>query len=117
MEDKVQLLINILLDKTAREDERDDAAMYLGTYRDKRALVVLTDIASDPNEVDDLVDDCAHSIGRISIDLNQFDEKLFNKMLLFAQDILFNYIMAHNPELIQKPLRIELAKKFNYPSI
>ena len=114
MKDQLQLLIDILLDKSAREDERGDAAIDLRKYKDSRALEALTKIASDPNEDDVIVDNCAESIGEICIGMNQFNENSFRKMIPFAQKIIFGFIMAHNPELIRQQLRNELTNKFNY---
>lgn len=110
MKDQAQLLIDVLLDKTAREDERDDAAMDLGEYKDLRALEALSKIASDPNEHDVLVDSSAESFAEISVGLNVFNENLFRKMVPFAQEITFGYIMAHNPKVINQELQNEFDK-------
>ena len=112
MEDRVQLLIDVLLDMTAREDERDDAAMDLGHYKDFRALEALAKIASDPHEENIIVDSCAESFAEICVGLNYFNEGFFRKMIPFAQSIVFEFIIAQKPELIKQPLRDELAKKF-----
>jgi hypothetical protein len=61
MKDQVQLLIDILLDKTAEEAERGDAAIDLRAYKDIRALETLTAIASDPVEDDVVVANYAES--------------------------------------------------------
>ncbi len=113
MKDQVQLLIDVLLDKTAREDERGDAAIDLRAYKDVRALEALTKIASDPNEDDVILDNCAESVGEICVATNIFDENSFRRMIPFAQKIVFGFIMAHRPELINQSLRAELAKEFN----
>ena len=81
MKDQVQLLIDVLLDKTAREDERGDAAIDLRTHKDIRALNALIKIASDPDEDDVIVDNCAESIGEICVSMNIFDENSFRKMI------------------------------------
>ncbi len=113
MKDRTKQLIEVLLDRTAREDERDDAAMDLGDYKDLRALDALVKIASDPKEDEMVVDSCAESIGEICVALKYFDEESFKKMVPFAQRIVFGIIMARNPELIKGPLKSELAKKFD----
>jgi hypothetical protein len=113
MKDNVQLLIDILLDKTAREDERDDAAIDLRIYKDVRALKALIEIASDPNEDDTIVNNCAESIGEICVAMHLFSEDSFNKMIPFAQKIVFNFIMAYKPELIHQPMRTKFIKEFN----
>ena len=101
MKDRAKQLIEVLVDKTARDDERDDAAMDLGGYKDLRVLEALVKIASDPNENEMIVDSCAESIGDICVALKYFDEELFKKIVPFAQIIVFKIIMARNPELIK----------------
>ncbi|MBF8262369.1 MAG: hypothetical protein HW387_34 [Parachlamydiales bacterium] len=112
MKDRVQLLIDILFDLTAREDEREDAIMYLGESKDLRALTALLKIASDPNNDDLLVGDCAESIGELCVSMSCFEAESFKQMVPFAQKTVFRIIMARNPNLIKQPLRDELAKKF-----
>ncbi|HAB99541.1 MAG TPA: hypothetical protein DCE71_06955 [Parachlamydiales bacterium] len=108
----MRLLIDILLDKTAREDERSDAAIDLRMYYDLEALNALAKIASDPSEDDLILDNCAESIGEICIGMNYFSEDLFRKMTTFAQRIVFNSIVCRNPEILDERLRNELGKKF-----
>lgn len=107
MKDQVQLLIDILLDKTAEEAERGDAAIDLRAYKDVRALKALIAIASDPAEDDVIVDNCAESVGEICVAMNIFNENSFRNMIPFAQKIVFCFIMAHKPELINQSLRNE----------
>ncbi len=117
MSDRVELLIDILLDKEAREDERQDAAMDLSEYIDQRALDALMKIATDPREDIVIVDDCAESIGEICVGLKYFDQESFRKLVPFAQKIVFGYIMYHNSELINQPLRDQLCEEFNWAEI
>jgi len=112
MKDQAQLLIDILLNKSAREDERGDAAIDLRKFKELRVLDALIKIASDPNEDDVIVDNCAESAGEIFIGMNWFDYNDFRKLVPFAQKTVFRIIMAQNPKLIKQPLRNELAKKF-----
>lgn len=113
MKDQAQLLIDILLDKTAREDERGDAAIDLRTHKDVRVLKALTEIVSDPKEDAVIVDNCAESIGEICVAMGIFDENLFKKMTDFAQKKVIGFIIAHKPELINPALRDEFIKKLN----
>jgi hypothetical protein len=112
MKNKFELLIDILLDKTAREDERDDAAIDLREYPNSCVLEALVNVASDPFENIAMIDNCAESIGEICITIHYFDEEFFKKLISFAQNIVFGFIMSHNPEIIKQPLRNELIKKF-----
>ena len=45
-------LISVLRDRNARGDERDDAAMDLGSYDDVSALNAVLAVAVDPDEDD-----------------------------------------------------------------
>jgi hypothetical protein len=114
MTDKMELLIEILLDRMARDDLRDDAAMDLADYKHKNALDALTQIASDPNEDRMVVNSCAESISEICVGMGYFDEQSFKRLIPFAQKIVFGYIVASKPELISEPLKTELVKKFNH---
>ncbi|MEY3201013.1 MAG: hypothetical protein RIR70_563 [Pseudomonadota bacterium] len=63
--DRVALLIDVLLDQNAREDERDDAAMDLAEFDDDRALNALVEVASSLSESSLIVASCGESIGQI----------------------------------------------------
>lgn len=106
IDDHLQLLIETLLDKSAREDERGDAAIDLGQLKNPIALEALTKIASNPEEDDVIVDNCAESIAEIFVYTNKFDNELFNRLNQFAKEIVFNFIMAKNPNLIDENTKI-----------
>lgn len=105
MNDQIDLLIDILLDKQTREDERGDAAIYLRKFKDPRALHALIKVASDPLEDNIIVANCAESIGEILVAINDFNEKEFRGMLPFAQQIVFSFVQAHNPALIKDSIK------------
>jgi hypothetical protein len=117
MKNKMQLLIEILLDKNAREDERDDAAIDLRLYKDIRALEALTKVASDPTENTILIDGCAESIGEICVGLNFFDEESFGKLHPLAQDRVFHYINHHKPTLIKNKSIHGISKRLQKQQI
>jgi hypothetical protein len=54
-----------LLDRKARIDERDDAAIDIGDFDDKRALQTLIIVASDVSESEIVLASCGESIGSI----------------------------------------------------
>lgn len=58
-------LIEVLIDRQARIDERDDAAINLGDFDDARALQVLLFVASDSSESEIVLASCGESIGAI----------------------------------------------------
>lgn len=101
MKDIIQMLIEILLDKNLREDERDDAAMDLGEYNDLRALRALIKVASDPDENMTVMDSCAESIGSILIARNEFDNSILDGLAPIAKKIVIKFIKINKPNLIQ----------------
>ncbi|WP_225802732.1 hypothetical protein [Streptomyces sp. NK15101] len=58
-------LISILLDGTARIDERDDAAMDLEAYSGEHVVQALVDVAGSPVEDELVLASAAESLGRI----------------------------------------------------
>jgi hypothetical protein len=98
MLDKVDLLINILLDDTAREDEKDDAAMDLGKYDDDRALVALSQVGSNPNEDAMVQDSCGESIAEILVTRGRYNKDMIDKLTPVAKDAAYSYIKATKPE-------------------
>jgi HEAT repeat protein len=101
MKDTVQMLIEVLLDKNLREDERDDAAMDLGEYNDLRALKALIKVASDPDENMTVIDSCAESIGSILIERNEFDASVLDGLIPLAKELVIDFIRECKPDLIR----------------
>ncbi|MEU6392385.1 hypothetical protein [Streptomyces sp. NPDC046939] len=58
-------LISVLLDRTARIDERDDAAMDLEAYAGEHVVQALIDVVSSPVEDELVLASAAESLGRI----------------------------------------------------
>jgi len=100
--DKIDQLVQVLLDINARIDERDDAAMDLGKYNDDRALNALLSIVLNPNSDPFILDVCGESIAEIWVSRNYFNLELYKRMAPPAQRELFNYIKGNKPELIDK---------------
>ena len=111
MKDQTQSLIEILMDKTARDDERDDAAIDLRAYKDIRALNALVKIASDVDEDHVLLDNCADSIGELFVEMNFFDRMLFSQMIPFAKKRVFGIISSRKPELIAPFLKDQILNE------
>jgi len=101
MVDRVALLIDVLFDPTAREDEKDDAAMDLGDYNDNRALHALLKIASNFNETDIVLQSAGESIGRIWVKQNQFDIEEYKKLHPDAQSEIYAVIQVNKPEWVE----------------
>ena len=103
MSDKVDLLIDILFDPTARIDEKDDAAMDLGEYDDDKALKALIKAAQDP-ETDEycVLDSCGESIASIWVRRNFFSKEIFNSLRKLAKVAIFQTIVDIKPEWIKE---------------
>lgn len=81
-------LVEILLDKSARPDERDDAAIDLGGFDDNQSYQALVKIASDPSELEILHWSCAESIGQIWKRRGNYDDEVFAKLTPAARSEL-----------------------------
>ena len=101
MTDIVDLLIELLFDSTAREDEKHDAIMDIGAYNDDRALNALLQIAVDPNENDTILDACGESIAEIWTKRNQFNVEAYKKLRPCAQHEIKIYIKNNKPEWLR----------------
>jgi hypothetical protein len=98
MIDRVDGLISILFDNTAREDERHDAAMDIGKYDDDRALNALLQLASNPNEDDLILDACGESIAQILVKRNYFRKDMINSLAPTARELAEAYLKTRKPE-------------------
>jgi hypothetical protein len=96
--DKIEKLTDIILDKTARADEKDDAIVLLGSMNDKRALNVLVDIGRNEESDYMLKASAGESIARIMISTNVFDEKSVLPLTKVSLNELTNLITAQKPE-------------------
>jgi HEAT repeat protein len=70
-------LITVLLDKSARFDERDDAASDLAAYDDDQALNALIRIATDATEDYVLLETCGEAIAEIWLRRALFDPAVY----------------------------------------
>lgn len=96
--DKIDQLVEILLDKKASIAERDDVAMDLGVFDDDLALKALISIATNLNEDDMIVDFCGESIGEIWVKRNKSDFKILKRFHPVAFRATRDYIKAKKPE-------------------
>ncbi len=102
MSDKVDGLIEILLDPQAREDERDDAASYLGKYDDAKALNALVKVGSSPLVEDMVLDSCGESIAEILVRRNQFNKHIIDLLVPTARRAACAVIQGQKPEWLQE---------------
>lgn len=87
MLDRILLIIEVLLNRNAREDERDDAAMDLGNYDDDRALSALIKVATDPSENSEMIlNSCGESIASIFLKKEVRMQSIIHTLLPIARD-------------------------------
>jgi hypothetical protein len=103
MSDRVADLIQILLDNTAREDERHDAAMDISEFDDDRALFALLKIGSNPKEDNIILDACGESIAEILVRRGFYNKELIDKLAPIAQATANAYIKAQRPKWLDLP--------------
>jgi hypothetical protein len=78
-------LISVLLDPSARIDERDDAAMDLSAFDSPEALDALVRVATDAAEDAIILDSCGESIAEIWVRKGQIDVEALDRMARPAQ--------------------------------
>jgi len=99
----VAALAAILQDRTARIDERDDAAMYLGQCDDDAALTALLQIASDPAEHDLVVASCGESLARIFVRSGRLDPAWLHDLTPVALNEVIPWVGRERPDLLPVP--------------
>ncbi|CDR35008.1 hypothetical protein [Criblamydia sequanensis] len=97
MADRIDYLIEIIFDETAREDEIHDAIMDLGNFDDDKALNALLKVASS-NRNEFLLDACGESIIEIWIRKNQFDFLVYSRFPAAVRNAIQMYIKNKKQE-------------------
>ena len=98
MSDEVKMLIDILFDPSARDDERHDAAMDIGKYNDERALKALLQIGSNPIEDIIILDACGESVAEILVNRDEFRKDALEKLTPIAKKTAYAFIKEHKPQ-------------------
>ncbi len=98
LDDEVQLLIKILFDPIAREDERHDAAMDMGKFNDDKVLNALMQVGSNTDEEYIVLDACGESIAKILVGRNEFRQDIIYKLAPIAQRTAIAFFKSHKPE-------------------
>ncbi len=70
---KIELLIEILLDPNARDDEKDDAVIELGNYPNKKVEEVLLLVSNDPSFDEMIRASCGESLAEIWVKQSKLD--------------------------------------------
>ncbi len=107
MTDKIDGLIHTLLDPTARDDERDDAAMDLGRCDDDRALNALLQVASNPNEDRMILDSCGSSIAEILLKKDGCQKKILDNLAPIAKEAAYSLIEIEKPGWYSGPQKLD----------
>lgn len=94
-------LIKILKDLNALIEERDDAAIDLGSYDDTLALKTLLEVAFMPEENELVLSSCGESIAQIWIRLGNFNRNDFDGMAREAQIEAEELIKKCKPEWLK----------------
>jgi len=102
---RMHALINILFDDTAREDEKDDAAMFLRDFIDNEAINALTLVGCNNSEKDIVQGSAGESLAEIWCTQNNFDKLTFEKLTSTARKEAFGIIKHKKPDwLVQYQL-------------
>lgn len=92
------LLIEIIFDPSAREDEIDDALMDIGEYNDIRAIEALVRFSQENDEDNFLTDSCGESIARIWLLRDEFDIKKYRSIGPRTRSYTKSYLNEIKPE-------------------
>lgn len=95
-------LISVLLDSSATEAERDDAAMDLAIYDDSEALQALLKVATTEDEEEIFMDVCGESIAEIWIRNESFDPTACDKLKNPARKAVLDMIVKFKLEWIER---------------
>jgi hypothetical protein len=93
-------MVAILLDRTARIDERDDAAMDLGRSNDDAALTALLHVASDPGEDELVLASGGESLAQIFIRSGRLDPAWLHELTPVALHEVIPWIRRVRPDLL-----------------
>lgn len=101
MKAKVEQLIEILEDPTARIDERDDAAIYIANFPTRNVLSKLIDLARNNTENHTVLASLGESIGEIMIAMNKFDFSAIEGLSPVAKKEALGIIKGKKPEWLE----------------
>jgi hypothetical protein len=93
-------LIQILRDRSARIDERDDAAIDLGRSDDDGALAALLEIGAQSDDDEMVLGSIGESIAHIAIRTGKFESSWLARLSPLAVDELVASLRAARPQLL-----------------
>ncbi len=95
-------LIQVMLDRTAYEGDREDAALQLARLSDTKAIPTLSRVALDTTESDVMRDSAAEAIARIWVQNDVFDGALYDSLQGIAKDVAITIIRNDKPEWLER---------------
>jgi hypothetical protein len=95
-------LVSILLDRSARTDERDDAAGYLGSSDDPAVLAALLRVASDPAEDEVVSATSGESLAEIFVRRDAVDPAWLRSLVPAALAEVLPWLARARPELLPR---------------
>lgn len=101
MPDRVDLLIQILLDRSADLSDRDDAAIDLGEFDDDRAIMALINVAKDLEENQTILASCGESIAQIWLRTGRFDRQAFDALAPSARAEVEGLMRKQRPQWLK----------------
>ena len=93
-------LIGVLVDPSASEAERDDAATDLAKYDEPKAEEALIQVASKSEISEMLADTCGESLGTIWARQGRFNRQMLDKLHPVARKMALRVIETQRPDLI-----------------
>lgn len=107
--DRIQLLVDIILDPNAADHEKDDAAIDLSEFNDDRALNALIKASQNPCEADLFaLENYGETIGTIWVKRNIFDQEVYYSLHSDVRAGICYILQYDKPEWIK---RYQLDKK------
>jgi hypothetical protein len=97
---RLEPLIALLFDTSARWDERDDAAIDLHASDDNRAVEALLAFASDPANDEELGGTCGESLAEIAIRRGLSVRSWLERLQPLARHEVEAWVRADRPELM-----------------
>jgi len=98
--DRIALLIAILRDRSARVDERDDAAIDLGKSDDERALAALLEAGSKSNDNEMVLGSIGESLAHIASRTGKYESSWLALLSPPVVEELIASLRALRPELL-----------------
>ncbi|XVU28665.1 hypothetical protein ACQPZJ_16910 [Actinoplanes sp. CA-054009] len=93
-------LIAVLLDATAREDERDDAAMDLSAHDEPEVHVALARVAVDPAESELVAGSAGESLAELWAARKAIDHMVFDRLVPVARAEAVGVLRRRAPGLL-----------------